>query len=65
VPNALAIDFMLPSPITSVDDHYWDGVHYRIGIADRIAHDLAAASRGEASPDYQLLGGTSHASAQR
>ena len=43
VPNALAIDFMLPSPITGVDDNYWDGVHYRIGIADRIAHDLAAA----------------------
>jgi hypothetical protein len=65
VPNALAIDFMLPSPITSADDNYWDGVHYRIGIADRIAHDLAAASRGEASPDYQLLGGTGPASARR
>ena len=27
-------------------------------IADRIARDLAAADRGEASPDYVLLGGS-------
>ena len=55
VPNALAVDFMRPSPITSVDDNYWDGMHYRIAIADRIARDLGAADRGEASPDYVLL----------
>jgi hypothetical protein len=55
---------MRPSPVTSVDDNYWDGVHYRIGVADRIAHDLAAASHGEASQDYQLLGGNGPASAQ-
>ncbi len=55
VPNALAVDFMRPSPITDVDDNYWDGMHYRIGIADRIVNDLAAAARGEASADYMLL----------
>jgi hypothetical protein len=56
VPNTLAVDFMRPSPITNVDDNYWDGMHYRIAVADRIARDLAAAERGEASPDYLLLG---------
>ncbi len=30
VPNLLAVDFMLPSPITDVDDNYWDALHYRI-----------------------------------
>jgi hypothetical protein len=56
LPNALAVDFMRPSPITNVDDNYWDGMHYRIAVADRIARDLAAAERGQTSPDYRLLG---------
>jgi hypothetical protein len=59
LPNALAVDFMLPSPITRDDDNYWDGVHFRIGIADRIVRDLAAADRGEGSSDYQVLGRSS------
>ncbi|MDR3533791.1 MAG: hypothetical protein P4L90_24920 [Rhodopila sp.] len=54
-PNATAVDFMLPSPITEVDDNYWDPLHYRVGVADRLAHDLIAADRGDTSPDYRLL----------
>jgi hypothetical protein len=65
VPSTLAIDFMRPSPITNVNDNYWDGMHYRIGIADRIAHDLAAADHGELSADYQLLGRNDALSAHR
>ena len=65
VPNTIAVDFMRPGPITSVDDNYWDGMHYRIAIADRIARDLAAADRGEASPDYVLLPTNDLASAVR
>jgi hypothetical protein len=55
VPNTLAVDFMLPSPITAADDNYWDALHYRVAIADRLARDLAAADRGEASADYRVL----------
>ncbi len=55
VPNSVAVDFMRPSPITTADGNYWDSLHYRVEIADRIAHDLAAANRGEAAPDYGLL----------
>ncbi len=55
VPNTLLVDFMRPSPITDVDDNYWDGLHYRVGVADRIAHDLAAANRGQVSADYQII----------
>ena len=55
IPNTVAVDFMLPSPITERDDHYWDPLHYRVGIADRLASGLAGADRGEASPDYRIL----------
>ncbi len=54
-PGALVVDFMIPSPITLNDDNYWDPRHYRVGIADRLARDLAAAARGEASADYRIL----------
>jgi hypothetical protein len=56
-PNTVVVDFMIPSPITSNDDNYWDSAHYRVAIADRLARDLAAAAKGQASPDgdYRLL----------
>ena len=54
-PNTLVVDFMRPSPITREDANYWDGIHYRTGIADRLARDLAAAGRGETSDDYAVL----------
>lgn len=59
VPNLLVIDFMRPSPITDHDDNYWDALHYRVDIADRLAHDLARAARGNANTDFVLLGGVS------
>jgi hypothetical protein len=52
VPNTVVIDFMRPSPITTADDNYWDALHYRIDVADRIARDLAHASEGKPSDDY-------------
>ncbi len=55
LPRALVVDFMRPSPITSNNDHYWDALHFTTGIADRIAHGLAAAARGEASDDFVIL----------
>jgi hypothetical protein len=65
VPNTLAVDFMLPSPITVTDDNYWDALHYRVAIADRLAHDLAAADHGEASADYRVLSPEGTESARR
>ncbi len=37
------------------DDNYWDPLHYRALVADRLARDTAAAVRGEASDDYRVL----------
>ncbi len=55
--NVAIADFMIPSRITGSDDNYWDALHYRIAIADRLASDLAAAARRQPSPagDYRLL----------
>lgn len=54
-PNTMAADFMIPSPITADDDNYWDPLHYRAAIADRLARDLAAAWQGEVSPNFTVL----------
>ena len=53
--HVLVVDFMKPSPVTNDDDGYWDAQHYRVGVADRVAKGLAAASRGEQSPDFDVL----------
>jgi hypothetical protein len=53
--NVLVVDFMRPGPITDNDENYWDAQHYRVGVADQVARDLAAANRGETSPDYKVL----------
>ena len=53
--GVFVVDFMRPSPITRDDEAYWDPHHYRIGIADRIVQDLAAAAVGEPSMDYEIL----------
>jgi hypothetical protein len=54
-PSTLVLDFMQPTPITDDVNNYWDGLHYRHEIADRVVRDLAAAEQGAASPDYVRL----------
>ncbi len=54
-PGVQAVDFMRHSPITDDDDAYWDYGHVRVGVADRVARDLASAARGEPSEDYIVL----------
>jgi hypothetical protein len=55
--GAAAVDFRLPSSVTTEDSNYWDPLHYRVGIADRIVTALAAARSGRESSDgfYQVL----------
>jgi hypothetical protein len=57
IPNVTVVDFMFPSPITTVDSNYWDPLHYRAGVGDRLARDLVAAERGGESADYRVLSG--------
>nr|WP_244424782.1 hypothetical protein [Methylobacterium nodulans] len=56
--GATVIDFRIPSPVTTQDAHYWDALHYRLPIADRLLQGLRrAVSLGEDDPDgfYRVL----------
>ena len=55
VANTAVVDFLVPSPITSERSSYWDPVHYRVPIADRVMADLAAAVAQRQTPDTRLL----------
>ncbi len=64
--DAAFVDFNIKSEITSKDDNYWDRLHYREPIADRIVADLAEAlTTGKDDPngDWQVLVPPSRASA--
>jgi hypothetical protein len=41
--GASVIDWRIPSTITREDSNFWDPLHYRVPIANRIARDLARA----------------------
>jgi hypothetical protein len=50
--DAMLIDWRLASGITREDSNYWDPVHFRLPIAQRVTHDLiAAAIDGRESED--------------
>ena len=56
--GAKVIDWRIASPITTDDSNYWDALHYRLPIAQRIARELIdAALDGKESADgsYRLL----------
>ena len=54
--HTTVVDFNCwPSPITSDVANYWDPVHYREPVADRIAAGLAAAANGAPTRDASLL----------
>jgi hypothetical protein len=56
-PGTAVLDFWRASPITREPTHYWDPMHYRDGIAERIEAALSRAARGPAGPseDYADL----------
>jgi hypothetical protein len=50
--GATVVDFRRPSPITSEDVNYWDNLHYREGVADRVVEDIKrAAATGQPAED--------------
>lgn len=58
VPNTVLVDFMIPSEITTLDDNYWDAVHYREAIADELVRLLALGVAGESGEGQYLLDGS-------
>src|SRR4051794_28923168 len=53
--GAVIADFMRPTAITQDQSNYWDPVHYRVPIADRIVEGVKAALDGRETPDFALL----------
>src|SRR5436305_7644937 len=56
--GAKVIDWRIASPITTDDANYWDGLHYRLPIAQRITKELIAAALSgteSAQGDYRLI----------
>ncbi|HEY8383604.1 MAG TPA: hypothetical protein VIL09_15765 [Microvirga sp.] len=56
--GAAAVDFRIRSAVTTEDTNYWDPLHYRIGIADRVVAALAearATGRDAADGFYRVL----------
>jgi len=50
--RAPLIDFDIPSKITTNDANYWDPLHYRLPIAERIVGDIERAlATGQDDPD--------------
>ncbi len=54
-PAATVVDFQIASPITRSRDNYWDPLHYRITVADRLMQDIAAAASGHATENDRIL----------
>ncbi|MGZ8417412.1 MAG: hypothetical protein ACXWVQ_10610 [Methyloceanibacter sp.] len=57
------IDFRIRSEITSNDQNYWDQLHYRLPIADRVARGIERAiATGKHDPngDWQLIDAPEH-----
>lgn len=56
--SAKVIDWRIASPITRNDENYWDGLHYRLPIAQRIARELVESvlnGTESADGDYRLV----------
>jgi hypothetical protein len=56
-PHTVLADFMIQSPITREETNYWDPLHFRVSVVERLERDLWQAAEHEPSPDqdYRLL----------
>jgi hypothetical protein len=56
--GATVLDFRYPNSVTEDETNFWDSVHYRLPIADRITDALAAAAatgRSDPAGFYRVL----------
>lgn len=50
--DAVVVDYAHASPVTSEDSHYWDTLHFRLPVAQRVEQELAQiAKAGEPLSD--------------
>jgi hypothetical protein len=56
--GAVLVDWRLPSRLAAEDTHFYDLIHYRPPVADRLINDLGhVVNEGRESPDgsYRIL----------
>lgn len=54
--GAVLVDYRFASPLTETDENFWDPLHVRLPIAERLARDIAAmAQGGPAAEDARIL----------
>lgn len=56
--RATLVDWRIASPLSAADDNFWDVIHYRVPVGDRIIDDLGhIVHEGRESPDgsYRIL----------
>lgn len=49
--GALMVDWRYPSALTREDTNFWDPLHYRLPIAERLVEDLRRAAAGGSAAD--------------
>ncbi len=56
-PNTSVVDFMIPDAITRDRSEYWDPLHYRVDVANRMMLAFGRVLSGDVqtSPYYQIL----------
>ena len=55
VPDAILLDFAIPNAITRDHGAFWDPIHYRVAVADRIMAGMADALDGKTKPGNGLF----------
>jgi hypothetical protein len=58
--GAHVVDFRIASPITTRDENYWDGLHYRVPVGHAIVESIAraaAARRDDPAGTWRYLAG--------
>jgi hypothetical protein len=44
--GSVLVDYAHASPLTSDDTHYWDALHFRLPVAERVEKELSAIGKG-------------------
>lgn len=52
--GAAVLDFRFPNAVTSKDNNYWDNLHYRLPIAEKLTDAISSGLRREPAPDAEF-----------
>ncbi len=53
--NAVLLDFMIESPLTSRDENYWDPLHYNGAVAETVSRLIARGAENGQAPSGEFV----------